>query len=290
MNDMPQRFNLKRIATGLLGCGMLILGACIPDPLDVSGIPKVKPEIVVSSQIIPDQSLVVFLTKTFGALDASDESDVESVLNDIAVNDALVTIEHNGTIDTLSYVGTGSYGGAGFTFQPGQLYTLRVESPSLGVVTATTEVKPQVAFEEIAGELYFDGFDDTLAQVSYSFNDPMEKNWYMVNVLKVSPTEIQSNLLNPRDFSRLLDDDEFNDARYSETFRVFPREFSRGDTIAVYLSNISEDYYNYMQMRLENRFGLFEFISEPVNYRTNVVGGRGFFNLYVPDIQLVVLE
>jgi hypothetical protein len=290
MNNTFQGFILRKMAAGLLGCGLLILGACIPDPLDVSGIPKIKPEIVVSSQIIPDQSLIIFLTKTFGALDASDDSDAETVLNEIAVNDAIVTIEHNGRIDTLLYIDTGVYGGIDFTFETGELYTLRVESPSLGIVTATTEVKPQVPFEEIGGELYFDGFDDTLAQVSYSFNDPIEKNWYMVNVLKVSAEEIQDNLLNPRDFSRLLNDEDFSDARYSETFRVFPREFSRGDTIAVYLSNISEDYYSYMEMRLENRFGLFEFISEPVNYRTNVVGGRGFFNLYVPDIQLVVLE
>jgi hypothetical protein len=281
---------IGKFLTGLLACGMLVAGACIPDPLEVSGIPKVKPEIVVSSQIIPDQSLVVILTKTFGALEASDDSDPQTVLNQIAVNDALVTIEHNGRIDTLTHLDVGAYGGIDFTFVAGELYTLRVESPSLGMVTATTAVKPRIAFEEIAGELYFDGFDDTLAQVSYSFNDPLERNWYMINVLKVNVAELQDNLLNPRDYSRLLDDNEFNGIRYTETFRVFPREFSRGDTIAVYLSNISEDYYNYMKMRLENRFGLFEFVSEPVNYRTNVVGGRGFFNLYVPDIRFLVLE
>ena len=40
----------------------LTLGACLPDPLEVNGLPVVKPEIVVSTQIIPDQSLVVLLT------------------------------------------------------------------------------------------------------------------------------------------------------------------------------------------------------------------------------------
>lgn len=275
---------------GWVVCAVLILGACIPEPLEVSGIPKVKPEIVVSSQIIADHSLVVFLTKTFGALEASNESDPESVLNQIAVNDAVVTVEHNGAIDTLIRIDTGAYGGINFTFREGELYTLRVESPSLGTVTATTEVKPQILFEDVTGELYYDGFDDTLAQVSYAFNDPSEKNWYMINVLEVDHAELENNLLNPRDFSRLLNDEEFNGKHYSEVFRIFPREFSRGDTIAVYLSNISEDYYNYMEKRLGNRFGIFEFVSEPVNYRTNVIGGRGFFNLYSPDIKFLVLE
>ena len=58
----------------LLVCAMLVWG-CLPEPLDVDGIPVVKPQIVVSTQIIPDQSLIVLLTKTFGALDASDDSD-----------------------------------------------------------------------------------------------------------------------------------------------------------------------------------------------------------------------
>ena len=47
----------------------------LPDPLEVDDIPVVKPQIVVSSQIVPDQSLVVLLTKTFGALGANDDSD-----------------------------------------------------------------------------------------------------------------------------------------------------------------------------------------------------------------------
>lgn len=279
-----------KMTVGLVAGAMLILGACIPEPLEVSGIPKVKPEIVVSSQIIPDHSLVVFLTKTFGALAASDESDPDSVLNKIAVVDAVVTVEHDGAVDTLVQIDVGTYGGTNFAFAQGEVYTLRVESPSLGTVTATTEVKPQIPFEEVTGELYFDGFNDTLAQVSYSFRDPEIKNWYMINVLEVDQADYRNNLLNPRDFSRLLDDTEFNGERYSEVFRIFPREFSRGDTIAVYLSNISEDYYAYMEKRLENRFGIFEFVSEPVNYRTNVIGGRGFFNLYSPDIQFIVLE
>ena len=68
------------------------LWGCLPEPLDVKGLPVVKPQIVVSTQIIPDQSVIVLLTKTFGALDASDDSDPEALLDQIAVNDATVTI------------------------------------------------------------------------------------------------------------------------------------------------------------------------------------------------------
>ncbi len=45
-----------------------------------------------------------------------------------------------------------------------------------------------------------------------------------------------------------------------------------------------------MELRQDNRFSLVEFLGEPINYPTNVVGGKGFFNLYIPDIRTFVLE
>src|SRR5687767_1524432 len=70
----------------------LLISSCIPDPLEVENVPKVKPQIVVSTQIIPNQSLVVFLTKTVGALEASDDSDPQDLLDQLAVNDAVITL------------------------------------------------------------------------------------------------------------------------------------------------------------------------------------------------------
>ena len=36
-----------------------IMMSCLPEPLSIDGLPVVKPEIVVSTQIIPDRALVV---------------------------------------------------------------------------------------------------------------------------------------------------------------------------------------------------------------------------------------
>jgi hypothetical protein len=287
-NDMS-RFRVRHTA-GIFLVILLVLGACLPEPLEVKGIPGIKPQIVVSSQIVPDESLVVFLTKSFGALEASATSDPEALFDRIAINDAIVVVHHATEADTLIFLGRGAYGGVDIAFIEEVSYTLHVHSPTMGSVTATTEVRPQVSFTEIKGELYFNGYDDTLAQITYSFNDPPVKNWYMINVLKIDTAELRSNLLNPRDFTRLLDDTELSEPSYNETFRVFPREFAKGDTIAVYLSNISEEYFQFIRLRLDNRFGFFEYVSEPINYPSNVVGGRGFFNLYIPDIRLIVLE
>ena len=266
--------------------------SCIPDPLEVSGIPIVKPQIVVSTQIVPDESLVVLLTKSFGALDASDDSDPAELLGQIAVDDALVIVQGPDRIDTLLQIGLGFYGGVLIPFQAGESYTLLVKSPTLGEVHATTTVKPQITFDKIDAHLYFNGYNDTLAEVTHWFTDPVEKNWYMLNVQEVEQEDLVQNILNPRAFTRLLNDDDFpgDNLEYGETFRVFPRDYSVGDTIAVSLSNISEEYYKFVEMRLDNRFSFVEFLGEPVNYPSNVVGGKGFFNLYIPDVRVFVLE
>jgi hypothetical protein len=281
---------ITRYALFFLCSSLLMMSACLPEPLEVTGIPVAKPQIVVSTQIIPDQSVVVLLTKTFGALDASGDSDPMELLDQIAVNDAIVSISGPQGTYELQPLDHGAYGGLIIPFEVGQEYELRVVSESLGEVTAKTSVKPLITFDEIEAELYYTGFDDTLAQITYRLQDPNDKNWYMLNVQEVERNEITDDLLNPGSFTRLLDDAEFETSNFQETFRVFPRDFIPGDTIAVSLSNISKEYYDFINLRIDNRFSFVEYLSEPINYPSNVVGGKGFFNLYVPDVRFFVLE
>lgn len=252
--------------------------------------PRVHPQIVVSTQIVPDRSLLVLLTRTVGALEVSDNLSPQQLLNIIAVNDAVVIIEGPRSTDTLLSLGAGLYGGVTFRFRSNEEYHLRVHSASLGTVHATTRVKERVRFERVNADLYYNGFGDTLAQISYNFVDKSEKNYYMLNVQEVEREDVVENVINPRAFTSLLDDDPFNGQSYGEMFRVFPRDFKPGDSIAVSLSNISQEYYEFMRLRVDNRFSFVELVSEPVNYPSNVVGGRGFFNLYNPDVRFFVLE
>lgn len=270
--------------------GCISLVSCFPDALLINGLPTVKPQIVVSTQIIPDESVVVLLTKTFGALDASDDSDPEQLLAQIAVDDAIVVITGPSSVDTLLSIGNGVYGGVSIPFAAGEQYHLYVRSESLGDVTSTTTVMARVTFDDIEAELYASSPDDTLAQITHVFTDPPGKNYYMLNVQEVEREDVVDNILNPRAFTRLLVDDEFEGQRYRETFRVITRDYSRGDSIAVSLSNVSKDYYDFLKLRIDNRFNLVEYLGEPVNYPSNVVGGKGYFNLYIPDFRVFVLD
>ncbi len=267
----------------------MVASACIPESLEIDSVPQLEPKIVVSSQMIPNFAVAVLLTKSIGALDASDNSDAEALLNQILIADAAVYIQGDDAVFQLTYVGNGVYGAVGANLVAGESYTLHVNSPSMGTVQATTTVKPLVQFEAVEASLYITG-RDTLAQVDYTLRDPAGENWYMMNGQHVSQKNLNERLLNPWITTKLLDDTDFQGGVRKDFFRVLFDEVEEGDTLAVLLSNIDKDYYDFMKIREDTRFGIASYLGEPINYPTNIEGGLGFFNLYVPDIRVFILE
>ena len=267
---------------------MIIIG-CIPDDLPVGKIPQLKSKIVVSSHITSDQSLVIFLTKSVGALDASDDSDIQELIDQITINDALVIVSGNNVSDTLELIDQGLYATASLPLTVGETYHLLVQSPTMGSVTSETVVKGQVVFESLEGNIYDTGYD-TLAELRYSFQDPVGRNFYMVNVQRITRDYEPEDFLNPRIFTSLLHDSHFDQQLHTEDLKVFGgRDFMPGDTLGVFLSNISEDYHDFIEVRLDSRYNFADFLGEPANYPTNVQGGLGFFNLYIPDVRILTL-
>jgi hypothetical protein len=279
----------KAITIGFLVV-LALLAGCLPEPLEVKGIPTLKPKIVVSTQFVPNDGLVVLLTKSFGALEGDENSDPEALLAQIAVTDALVMLESPGRRDTLVNWQTGFYGGVEIPLASGTLVELTVSSESMGTVTAQTEVQKFIDFENIEVELAFNGFDDTLAQVTYDAIDPPGPDQYVITVQRIKQNRILENLLDSYSFVKLKTDAEFDGEIFGETFRAFPRNYQVGDTVAVTLSRVSPEYFAYLTLREDNRFRWTQFLGEPVNYGTNVQGGLGYFNLNQPSIRFFVLE
>lgn len=266
-----------------------LLLSCLPEPLPVNDIPKLETKIVVSSQIIPNTGLVVFVSRSIGALDAGDDSDPENLIAQIAISDAVVTLQVGETLDTLENIGNGLYGNIILDWQNNVDYTLTVNTTSLGSVSAVTRLPDFVSFNEVSATIFDNGFD-SLAQISYRLTDPIGENYYMINVQRFRSSQELSSLVNPRIFTRLFDDKAFDGEEKTETFNVLFEEFSEGDSITVSMANISKAYYDFLKVRSDNRFSFVEFAGEPINYPTNVKGGYGFFNLHTPDVRVFILE
>lgn len=281
--------NALVVSSRMLLAALLLNVSCMPEPLQVDNVPSIKPEIVVSSQVMSDTMLAVILTRTISALDANDDSDPQALASEIAITDAKVTLTVNGKDYVLPHVQDGAYEGKYITLQAGDQCHLLVESPSFGQVSATTTVQPPIYFDSVRAEAYFNGYNDFLAEVTYTLQDPPMQNFYMINVQGAKRDVMIQNIMNPDAYTKLFEDKIFNGTDYSEVFRAAPQDFRPGDSVAVSLANVSSEYYEFLKLRMENKLGLVEMLSEPINYPTNVKGGRGFFNLHLPDVRVMIL-
>lgn len=265
------------------------LSSCMPDPLDVDDLNFPGTRIVVSSLILPDNSVAILLTKSIGALEASDDSDPRDLIPEIAINDAEVTITVNDSIYNLRLLQDGVYQSPGIPLVPGRECHLKVVSRSLGTVTASTVVQAPIYFDTVNVEPYINEFNDYWAQVTYTIKDPPSPNYYLLNVQKAIRKNMVERILKPDAYTRQVEDKTFDAQEFSEMFRAMHKTFYPGDSIEVSLSNVSLDYFNYVTLRLENQLELVEVFSEPIYYPTNIRGGKGFFTLHLTDVRVVVL-
>jgi hypothetical protein len=278
---------LHLIAYCLLGFTLVI--SCSPEPLKLEQVNSIQPEIVVSSQILPNNLVVILLTKTVSHLDVSGQPDTKIPIDKIAVDDAVVKIKANGKMYLLKRVDRGRYETNEIPLKEGLMCELVVNSNTLGEISSTAVVQAPVKFDSVAAKIYFNGYNNYWAEVKYAFSDPPEKNFYMLNVHSATKGDLVTDMVGPVTYTRLLEDEAFNGNEFSEMFHAVNKNFYDGDTVTISLTNVSPEYYRYVQLRMENNLEVVELFSEPIHYPTNVVGGRGFFNLHFPDRRLMVL-
>ena len=265
---------------------ILLLNACVPDPLEVDGVPLPEEQVVVGSQLIPDQFVAVSLSRNFTALDAGPNSDLDSVLQSILITDVELTLKVNGTNFLMTEIVDGIYGVNEIPQEPGTKYTLSFTNPINGQLSqASTEVLPFIGFSYVKPEMFITSYD-TLLRVGFSIQDPPGANWYMLNIQQIG----LSIDLAERPFTQLYDDNDVNDGLLEDEFTVLFREFESQDSVLISMANISREYFEFLELRNNQQFLLLDALGEPVNYPTNVSNGLGFFNVHIPDIRFFILD
>ena len=301
------KFNLKtmvrsaisvfhKVLTVCLLC--LGLNSCIPEPLLIEVAPA-ESQLVVASQILPGDVMVVFLTRSFSALEGNDDSLSSDFLDKIIVENADVSISFGGQTELLSPIDdvAGVYlSDSDLDFEDAEI-RLDVFDPSTNQrVHATTTVLPQitpdsVAFiEEVVG-------GDTTQSLYYSFTDPTEtSNWYVINGFdpEAFASALEDNPLsfvggdNGTFYEELISDQEFTDPIYEQLVEL--EDVVQSDTIAVLFSNISEGYFRFLDARQRTGGIIASATSEPINFPSNIVGGLGYFNAQLPSVLIAIKE
>ena len=284
---------MRKILTYVTCC--LVLIGCEPEPLSIE-IPQAETKLVVYTQNLPNQALIVSLSKSFSALvlpnDENSDSTITDSLNAVFINQflvdsAIVTVIGPDYNDTLIKATSGFYIAPFFPFTPGNSYRLEAFDQSTGLsITSTTKTLPIANFESFAAEKG-DGKDSNIITLNYKIQDLPGDNYYLVNIYTDSIPQSDFLGLNDENTGRSY---IFTDREYpaNEIIRENKFEYDQAtDTIVATLTNISRDYYDFLLAR--NRAGN-SFLSEPVSYPSNVNGGYGYFNLHFPSARIVELK
>jgi hypothetical protein len=277
-----------------------VLFGCVPKPIDID-VKAADPKLVLASQVIPNQIMIVSLTRSFSALEGQGIQDDDSLNNDfldkILVENAIVTVTYFGVVDTLYMISPGVYGSINTLQYNYGTYTLYAKDPQTGEeINATTLLIPQVQFDTIYPQVIKNP-GDTVIKVNYTFHDdPSAENYYVVNYIR------KSNSTSPLDINQvfsqgsngiikefeLLDDNSFTNSIYSVSKEL--EEASPHDSIAVMLSHISKGYFEYLNAFKKSGAIINQLTGEPINYPTNVNNGYGYFNAYYPSTRIFDLN
>ncbi|MES2591857.1 MAG: DUF4249 domain-containing protein [Bacteroidota bacterium] len=288
----------KYIALILIPILFLMVG-CTPKGIDIDVAPA-ESRIVVASQIIPQKSLVVALTKSFSPLEpiATSEEVGTGLLDNFLVQNALVTVSYNNQTDTLSMLLPGIYVSNDILLTNYNTYTLNVTEPSTGMaVSAVTSMLPQVKFDTVY-PIVARNVADTVVSVKYVLHDnPAEENFYVVNyILKQASTganlDISSYFGNGS--NKILSIFELlNDASFTNSELIHETilsDVTSKDSIAVEVAHISKGYYEFLTAAKRTGGLITQLTSEPIHFPTNVHNGYGFFNAYFPDAKIFFVE
>jgi len=275
---------MNRILIILIALPVLFT-ACRPKEIDINVTPQ-DPKLVVFSHVIPDNVMLISLSKSFSALKPQEETSFE----DLLVGGADVKVNVNGETISFYELEYGLYASLETPTGAGASYELTAIKGN-DTVTAKSIMLEQVNFQSIV-PVVTKTASDTTTSIKVKFNDITPKeNWYIINVYKKNSAAEEGSVDGVNFFANgsndlaktvLISDNEIPGS-YEETLLL--DNVRHDDSIVVTLSNISEKYYNYLTLRQEGSGNIFTSLNlEPVNHPTNVENGYGFFNTHFPDV------
>jgi|GEM_PF-2426860 len=276
------------------------LTSCSIENLPISVEPA-DPQIAVSSLIGPSETMFVTLSRSFSALSAEDVNDLsQDALNRLLLDNAFVTLEYAGLIDTLESVFDiqGLYGTHLQRFEDFQLMKLTVfDSTTSETISAESLLLPQVE----VGSLVVSRRDTSLnflTDFSYNILDPIGENFYVVQAYQFTDpdtTQIDStqNDVFFSDGGFLIYEQLLTDrgAENGVIRKDDVIEFTSSiDSALVVITNVSEGYYNFLEARKRSGGILSSLANEPVNHPSNIENGVGYFSAHRPRAVIVVVK
>jgi Domain of unknown function (DUF4249) len=269
-------------------------------PLSIE-VPQSPPKLCISSQVVPGNTVLVSVTKSFTSL-YDNTKDTSKFGFDIFIAHALVTIKYDGQVDTLFKLTDGVYTALNINLSANNTYELYVyDSTSKEVVTAVTTMQPAINLDSISKKTFIEnnpvtGKMDTSVGLSFSLSDnPNTEDFYLLSFTKTSQNSSAipipgalANSLNSGSSFYLYTDDDVEEGKINKEIKQgveFP--FSKNDTLLTLASRIDRSYYTYLAALKRKGNLLNQITGEPINVKGNIKNGYGYFSAVIPAIRII---
>lgn len=280
--DITLNFKTMKIISFLF-LSIILFSSCRPKSIDID-VNSATPKLVAFTHIIPDNIMIVALTKSFSMLEGNTVDSIQNLL----VSGASVQLKFNNQVFDFYELSPGIYASYSSAFQTNGEYEFTATFGN-ETITSTTTMLPKVAFTSVIPTIEKTK-TDTTTYITINFTDNnATENWYLLNFYKKQPTSVGADIVNYFNNGNntlaktlLVSDKEF-DHIYQNKIKL--PELYHKDSIVVTLSNINEGYFNYLGYRIGHGNIFTELNLEPLNYPTNIKNGYGFFNTHFPDVK-----
>jgi hypothetical protein len=260
----------------------ILLASCRPKNIDIN-VKAAESKLVVFTHVIPNNIMIVALTKSFSVLDGNTTEDFSKLL----VSGATVQMKFNGETFNFYELNPGIYASFEKAFQVNENYEL-FACYGKDTIHSFTKMLPKIDFNKIT-PIVDKNTSDTTVYIDYSFNDIKGiDNWYLINIYKKIQNSNSADMVNyfkngenSLIKSILISDKEFGDT-YESKDKLDNLKYN--DSIVVTLSNINETYFNYLNQKNGTGSVFTQLNIEPITYASNIINGYGFFNAHFPHI------
>ena len=281
---------------------LVIASLCSCETVVDIELPEHKPVLVMNGVLSTDSVFYIKMTHSKSSLDTKP---IEPILN------ATVNLYYPGgqLIGNLDHTGGGYYSIPSFIGTPGAEYVIEAVAPNYDKISATAAIPvpvPVLSYTFKDSALDMGGY--MVAQLDVTINDPLEKNYYAIQLLKIDtaipsfphieamwiyPANSESGFEEEGLTDVLVNDELFNGKSHTvsvllDSYHLEPF-YQPNHTLQLQLrlKTISRDLYlyertfNLQQLNSGNPF------SEPVRVHGNITGGFGILGAYSVDTVMI---
>ena len=261
---------------------LILLTSCRPKNIDIN-VKAAESKLVVFTHVIPNNIMIVALTKSFSVLDGNTTADFSNLL----ISGATIQMKFNGEIFNFYELNPGIYVSFEKAFQVNENYEL-FASYGKDTIHSYTNMLAKINFNSIT-PIVEKTSSDTNLFINYSFNDIKGMdNWYLINVYKKLQNSSSTDFVNyfNNGANALIKTILISDKEFGDTYESKDKldNLNHNDSIVVTLSNINETYFNYLHQKNGTGSVFTQLNIEPITYSSNIINGYGFFNAHFPQI------